>query len=61
MRQASPRHIGDVQQAVDSAHVDKRAILGQVLDDAGKDAAFFQVLEGLAALFVLLFFQKLLA
>jgi len=31
------------------------------LDDAGEDASFFEVLESFAALFVLLFFEKLLA
>src|SRR5579859_7757764 len=61
MRQASPRHVGDVQQSVDSAHIDKGAVFGQVLHDTGEDAAFFQVLEGFAALFRLLFFQKLFA
>ena len=61
MRQASPGHVGDVQQAVDAAHVDERAVLGEVLDDAGQDAALFEVLERLAALFVLLFFEQLLA
>src|ERR1700730_6532405 len=50
-----------MQQAVDAAHVDKCAVLGQVLDDPGEDAAFFQVLQCFAALFVLLFFQKLFA
>src|ERR1700678_129558 len=61
VRQASPRHVGDVQQAVDSAHVNECAVLGEILDDAGEDAAFFKVFEGFAALFVLLFFEKLLA
>ncbi len=61
MSQASPGHIGDVQQAVDAAQVDERAVLGQVLHHAGENRAFFQVLEGLGLLFVLLFFQNLLA
>src|ERR1035441_2020133 len=59
--EASPRHVGDVQQAVDSAHVDKGAIFGEVLDDSGENGAFFEMLERLAALFRLLFFQKLFA
>ena len=40
------RHVGDVQQAVDAAEVDERAVVGQVLDGAGHDRALFQVLEG---------------
>ena len=34
MVDASPAHVGDVQQAVDAAQVDERAELGDVLDDA---------------------------
>src|SRR5580692_6569784 len=34
--EASPRHIGDVKQAVDTAEIDKRAVFRQVLDDAGQ-------------------------
>src|ERR1700686_3516908 len=61
VRQTSPRHVGDVQQTINSAHVHECAVFGQVLDDPGEDAAFFQVLQCLTALFVLLFFQKLFA
>jgi hypothetical protein len=61
VRQTPPRHVGDVQQPVDPAHINKRTILRQVLDDAGKDGAFFQMLKRLATLFGLLFFEKLLA
>ena len=59
MSEASPGHIGDVQQAIDSAEIDKRAVLGEVLHHAGEDRAFFQVLQGLGALLVLLFFQQI--
>jgi hypothetical protein len=34
---AIPRHVGDVQQAVDAAEVDERAEVGDVLDDALAD------------------------
>ena len=34
MINASPAHIGDVQQAIDSAEIDKRSKIGNVLDDA---------------------------
>ena len=62
MRQPSPRHIGDVQQAIEAAHIDECAVVGQVLHHASEDCAFFQVLESLAALLrVLLLFQQLLA
>jgi hypothetical protein len=34
MLDAAPGEIGDVQQAVDAAEVDERAVVGDVLDDA---------------------------
>ena len=37
--EAAPRHVGDVQQAVDAAQVDERAEVGDVLDDALADLA----------------------
>src|SRR6185436_19987388 len=45
VRDAAPRHIRDVQQAVDAAQVDEGAVLGEVLDDALDDLAFLQLLE----------------
>ena len=42
MRQASPAHVGDVQQAVEAAQVDERAVVGQVLDRAGENRALFR-------------------
>ena len=36
---AAPAHVGDVEQAVDAAEVDERAVLGDVLDDALDDHA----------------------
>ena len=50
--QASPRHVGDVQKAVETAQINERAVLGQVLDDSGQDRAFFQMLQSLRALLV---------
>ena len=47
---AAPGHVGDVQQAVDAAEVDERAVLGDVLDHAVDDRAFGQRLEQLGAL-----------
>src|SRR5208282_106969 len=58
---ASPGHVGDVKEAIDSAHIDESAVFGEILDDAGEDAAFLEMLEGLAALLALLFFEKLFA
>ena len=36
------RDVGDVQQAVDAAEVDERAVVGDVLDHAVEDLAFLQ-------------------
>ena len=47
---ALPRHVRDVQQAVDAAEVHERAVVGQVLDHALDDVAFLQVVEQLRAL-----------
>ena len=38
VREAAPRHVRDVQEAVDAAEVDERAVVGEVLDDALQDA-----------------------
>src|SRR5205085_10083200 len=45
MPEAAPAHVGDVQQAVDAAQVDERAVVGEVLDDAGEDGALLELLE----------------
>ena len=47
----APGHVGDVEQAVDAAEVDERAVLGDVLDHAVDDRAFAQRLHQLGALF----------
>src|SRR5207253_296759 len=39
-------HVGDVEQAVDAAQIDERAVVGEVLDDAGEDGALLELLEG---------------
>ena len=51
MLDALPRHVGDVQQAIDAAEVDERTVIGDVLDHALDDRAFLQVFEQLLALF----------
>ncbi len=51
MTHATPGEVGDVQQAVDAAQIDERAVVGDVLDRALDDRAFLEVLEQLGALF----------
>src|SRR5438309_6401550 len=50
MRQASPRHVSDMEQAVNAAHINESAVVGKVLYRARKNCAFLQILQGLAAL-----------
>src|SRR5581483_1179436 len=45
MLYALPREIGDMQQAVDAAEIDKRTIVGQVLDHALDHLTFLEVGE----------------
>src|SRR5690606_13801659 len=45
MAHALPRHVGDVQQAVDAAQVDERAVVGEVLDHALEHGALDQRLH----------------
>src|SRR5690606_7648847 len=54
MAHALPGHVGDVQQAVDAAEVDERAVVGEVLDHALQHRALDQLLEQLLALFRML-------
>src|SRR5713226_4254586 len=46
MPDAAPRHVGDVEQAVDAAEVDERAIIGEVLHDSGEHGPLLQLHEG---------------
>ena len=50
MVDAAPGHVGDVQQAVDAAEIDERAVLGDVLDHAVDDLTLFEVGHELGAL-----------
>src|SRR5574337_24521 len=50
MAHALPRHVGDVQQAVDAAQVHERAVIGEVLHHTLDDGAFDQALQQLLAL-----------
>src|SRR6185436_16031026 len=47
---AAPRDVGDVQQTIDAAQIDERAVIGDVLHHAVDDLAFFEVLHQLLAL-----------
>ena len=47
---APPRHVGDVQEAVDAAEIDERAVFGDVLDHAVDDLALLEVRHELGAL-----------
>ena len=45
MRHPAVRDVGDVQQAVDPAKIDKRTVFGEILNDAGNHRTFHQVFE----------------
>ena len=61
MGHAAIRHVADVQQAVDAAQVDERAVFGEVFDGAGDNRAFFEQLQRGALARVLLFLDRHLA
>ena len=61
MADAAPRHVGDVQQAVDAAQIDERAVVGDVLDDALEHLALGERLERVLLLLRVLFFEQRLA
>jgi hypothetical protein len=54
---AAPGHVGDVQQAVDTAQINERTVFGDVLDHAVDDLTFGQVADDFGALFGAAFFQ----
>ena len=54
---APPGDVGDVQQAVDAAEIDERAVVGDVLDHAVDDLTLFEVLHQLLALLGARLFQ----
>ena len=47
---APPGDVGDVQQAVDPAQIDKGAVIGDVLDDAVEDLALLEAGDEFGAL-----------
>src|SRR6476646_8435876 len=50
MRDAAPRHVGDVEQAVDATEVDECTEVGDVLDDALPHLILLELLHQLFAL-----------
>ncbi len=58
---AAPRHVRDVQQTVDAAEVDERAVVGDVLDHAAEDLALGERLERRLLLLGVLLFEEDLA
>ncbi len=58
MADAAPAHVGNVQQTVDAAQVDKRAELGNVFHHAGAQLAFLQRFQQLFLLFGPLLFDQ---
>ena len=61
VRHAAPRHVGDVQQAVDAAEVDERAVVGEVLHRAAEHLALRQRVERRLLLLGVLFLEQDLA
>ncbi len=53
----APGHVGHVQQAVDAAEIDERAVLGDVLDHAVDRLTFGQLGDDLGALLCAALFQ----
>ena len=56
--QAAPRHIGDVQKAIDTAKVDEHAEVGDVLDRAHTDLLLEELLHKAFTLLSALFFKQ---
>ena len=61
MRDAAPRHVGDVEQAVDAAEVDERAVIGEVLHRAAEHLALRERIERRLLLLGVLFLDEDLA
>ena len=61
MREPPPGHIGNVQQAINAAEVDERAVFSKIFDYSREHRALFQMLQRFGFLLVLFLFQNLLA
>src|SRR5207248_9995657 len=60
MREPPPGNIGNVQQTINAAEVDERAVFSKIFDYAGEHRALFQMLQRLGFLLVLFLLQNLL-
>src|SRR6266849_1394681 len=58
---AAPRHVGDVQQPVDPAEIDERAVVGDVLHDSPDHLALGKRLQRVLLLFRVLLFEERLS
>ena len=58
MRDAAPRHVRDMEQAVDAAEVDEGAVVGDVLDHSTEDLAFGERVERVLLLLRVLFLEE---
>ena len=61
VRDAAPRHVGDVQQAVETTEVDERTEVGDVLDLAFAQIADMQLFDEVLAVLLALFFEDFAA
>ena len=57
MSDPSPRHVGDMQKAVDSAKVDEGTVVGNILDHSRDQLPFLECREGRLAFLVTGLFQ----
>ena len=51
MTHATPCHVSDVQQTVDTAQVNERAVIGDIFNHALNDRTFLQVFEQFLTIF----------
>jgi hypothetical protein len=58
MANALPAHVGDVQQAVEAAEVNKHAVFGDVLGLTGNDLVFFKGAQQILAFGIALLFKQ---
>jgi len=61
VRDAAPRHVRDVQEAVDAAQVNERTVVGEVLDRAAQHLAVGEGIERDLLLLGVFFFKQRLA
>src|SRR5580765_2200954 len=55
--QAAPRHIGDVQQSIETAQINERTIVGKILNLSFDDDVFFDLIERLSLAAGISFFE----